>query len=100
MCIRDSYNTWRGINQRKAKTMRPNTLEAVGYYCDPTIEALKINRIETGIQRLFDIEVEDTNSYLIDGIISHNTVNVPSDMSFEEFKGVYEYAYDLSLIHI
>ena len=57
MCIRD----------------RPNTLEAVGYYCDPTIEALKINRIETGIQRLFDIEVEDTNSYLIDGIISHNT---------------------------
>lgn len=42
------------------------------------------------------IDVQAEAQYWVDQSIS-KTVNVPSDMSFEEFKGVYEYAYDLGL---
>lgn len=58
-----------------------------------TITALEgLGRIE-----LCDIEVADSHDYLVSGIWSHNTINVPTDYPFEDFKDIYMYGYEKGL---
>jgi len=57
----------------------------------------KITKIKYGIDDIYDIEVEDSHDYLIDGVVSHNTVNVPKDYPFEDFKAIYEKAWNYKL---
>jgi hypothetical protein len=61
------------------------------------IYSLKVTAIEYGQSELYDIEVEDTHSYLIDGLISHNTINIATDYPFEKFKDIYQYGYEKGL---
>lgn len=61
------------------------------------VEVLTVKRVERGCCDLYDIEVEGSHSYLIDGVISHNTINVPSDISFERFRDIYALAYKSGL---
>lgn len=42
---------------------------------------------------VYDVEVEDRHDYLVGGVWSHNTINLPTNTSFEEFKDVYVQAY-------
>lgn len=51
---------------------------------------IEIKEIENSCSEVYDIEVEDTHSYLIDGIISHNTINVPTEYTFEQTKEIYD----------
>jgi len=57
----------------------------------------RIERIETGINEIYDIEVKDSHDYLIDGVVSHNTVNIPADYPYEDFKNLYIYAWKSGL---
>lgn len=58
---------------------------------------LEVADINYGVTELYDIEVEDTHSYLINGAISHNTINVATDIPFDEFKDIYMYGYEKEL---
>lgn len=91
------YCSWRSIRQRDQEWARPSTLDLCGFEADPNTEILKVQEIEYGFAPLYDIEVKDSHSYLIDGVISHNTINVPSDISFEEFEDLYRYAHEKGL---
>lgn len=51
-----------------------------------------------GTKKVYDIEVEDTHSYLINGIVSHNTVNLPNEYPYEDFKNLYMNVYDSKTI--
>lgn len=51
---------------------------------------IEIKEIENSCSEVYDIEVEDTHSYLIDGVISHNTINVPTEYTFEQTKEIYD----------
>jgi ribonucleoside-diphosphate reductase alpha chain len=64
---------------------------------DNNKEVLKITKIEESENELYDIEVENTHSYLIDGIISHNTINCKTDIPFDEFQNVYDLAHENKL---
>lgn len=46
---------------------------------------------------MFDIEVENTHTYLIDGIVSHNTHNLAPGTTFEQYKDLFMMAYDKGL---
>ena len=46
---------------------------------------------------LFDLEVSNTHTYLINGIVSHNTTNIPVDYPYEDFKEVYMTAWKKEL---
>ncbi len=87
------YYAWRNINQRNHKSVKPQTLANFALYDSKTIEALKVQSIEYVVEDLYDIEVEEVHSYLVGGVISHNTVNCPTNLSFEDFKKVYDFAY-------
>ncbi len=73
------------------------------YYYLLSIDMNTVNKNETSLLRiieiknskneLYDIEVEETHDYVINGIYSHNTINCPSDISFEDFKDLYMYAW-------
>jgi len=49
----------------------------------------KITSIERCQAHVYDIEVEESHDYLIDGVVSHNTVNCPEDYPFEDFQDIY-----------
>ena len=57
----------------------------------------QIAEITTGTNEIYDIEVKDSHDYLIDGVVSHNTVNVPGDYPFEDFKSIYDTAWNNKL---
>lgn len=57
----------------------------------------KVTSKEDSESEVYDIEVEDTHSYLIDGVISHNTINMPYNISVEDVKNAYILAHDLGL---
>ncbi len=46
---------------------------------------------------MYDIEVENTHSYLIGGIISHNTLNLPPGTTREDYNKLFLYAYKKGL---
>lgn len=49
-----------------------------------SIKEIENIQIETS-----DIEVEDEHSYIANGFISHNTINLPSNIPFDDFKALY-----------
>jgi ribonucleoside-diphosphate reductase alpha chain len=60
--------------------------------------SVRISNIEdVGNKEVYDIEVEETHSYLINGLISHNTANVPTDYPFEDFKEIYIKGWQMGL---
>ena len=58
---------------------------------------VKITHIFNNKNEVYDIEVEESHDYLIDGVVSHNTVNVPAEYPFEDFKQIYAKAHELGL---
>lgn len=57
----------------------------------------KVVDIQQSQNEIYDIEVEGTHDYLIDGVISHNTVNIPVDYPFEDFQNLYMEAWEAGL---
>ena len=57
----------------------------------------KITDLELSHGEVYDIEVEESHDYLVDGIVSHNTVNVPGDYPYEQFKDLYMQAWKCGL---
>ena len=58
---------------------------------------LRIESVELGRAEVYDIEVEESHDYLIDGLVSHNTVNVAADYPYEDFKELYMRAWKSGL---
>jgi ribonucleoside-diphosphate reductase alpha chain len=57
--------------------------------------AYKVTEVEdVGERELYDIEVEESHQYLVNGMISHNTCNFPNEASREDMDEVYRYIYD------
>lgn len=89
-CSHPSYSTLRGIRQKGYTTMRECTLSQFNINVDHTIKVLRVTDIKDSESNVYDIEVEDSHSYLINGIVSHNTINVPESATFEQTKDIYK----------
>lgn len=50
---------------------------------------------DAGLVDLYDIEVEQAHEYVVNGIISHNTINFPHDATPDQVREAYELAYSL-----
>lgn len=93
-----------GYNTRKGWIARDNVVCREQQYLsnfkdipDKDFIYYRIERIETGINEIYDIEVKDSHDYLIDGVVSHNTVNIPADYPYDQFKDLYMYAWKSGL---
>ena len=40
---------------------------------------VKVESVQAGHAHTYDIEVEDAHSYVVNGLVSHNTINAPND---------------------
>ena len=83
-----SYSSYRMIHQGLVDSIQENVANNLGIP-NNGFYVLKVASIEESMNEVYDIEVENTHSYLIDGIVSHNTINIPTDYSFEDTKEVY-----------
>lgn len=68
---------------RMAKT---NTLNELNIKYDKSIYFSKVTSVRDSESLVYDIEVGSTNSYLVNNIISHNTIGAPTDTTVREIK--------------
>ena len=52
---------------------------------------------ETGVQMVYDVSVPVTHAFVGNGIVNHNTVNVPNDASPEDIASTYLEAWNLGI---
>lgn len=91
------YRAWLAIRNRGATIAKRKTLEGLGCELDPQLRATKVTCVEDSTSQVFDLEVEGNHSYLISGLISHNTVNEPKDATPELSKYVYDKTWQLGV---
>ncbi len=52
---------------------------------------------DSGTQLVYDISVPATHTFIGNGILNHNTINMPNDASVEDVKAAFKMAYNLGL---
>jgi ribonucleoside-diphosphate reductase alpha chain len=84
----------KALRQRGHSWCKNTTAEALGWPTDTL--AYKVTAIEdAGLVDLYDIEVEQAHEYVVNGIVSHNTINFPHEATPEQVREAYELAYSL-----
>lgn len=98
--INHSYKSFNTRRNKNKDSMRSNSkiLKKIDY--DTAVYFIKIKNIEDSENFLYDIEVENTHSYLISNIISHNTINFPNDAKLEDINNCYIEAYKRGIIGV
>jgi ribonucleoside-diphosphate reductase alpha chain len=78
------FSNLRSLQERKPDYCLARTLEKLDVpLVDPNEYLVKIESIQRGEAATFDIEVEDAHSYIVNGLVSHNTINAPNDDTIE-----------------
>lgn len=54
----------------------------------------KVKSISTGQEKVYDLHVPKENSFLTNGFISHNTVNLPTSATLEDVRRIFMMAYE------
>ena len=98
-CKDKNYYNFRNIRKSllKSNFVRASLLRNLNLLSmvDGDLSGLRVtDKQYTGKKEMYDIEVENTHSYLLGGFISHNTLNLPKGTSFEDYKKIFMYAYE------
>ena len=88
------YSNLRYIKKCHPKYVWDYVLDKLGVEYDKNTYLLKVTNIDESQNEVYDIEVEDSHSYLLDGIISHNTCNLPESATESDVYKAYWLAYD------
>lgn len=91
------YRNFNYIKKNKPKVVFSNVLDKLGIEYDKTIYFTKITDITNSESEVYDIEVENTHSYLINGIVSHNTINAPENATKDELFDLLIKAWELDI---
>ncbi len=90
------YSNLRWLKQSKRNYCWNTVAEELGLQIISSVE--KVARIEdVGEVPLYDIEVDNAHTYLVNGIVSHNTVNLPNSATTEDIERIYLLANELKL---
>jgi ribonucleoside-diphosphate reductase alpha chain len=88
------YSNLRWLKQSKREYCWNTVAESLNLEVISDVE--KIASVEDiGIIPLYDIEVKTSHTYLVNGIVSHNTINFPNEATQEDIKDAYLLAYEL-----
>lgn len=78
----------RGLKTRGSRIIRANTAIKSKLSYRPVRRVRLITDI--GNKKVFDISLDTKDhTYLVNGLITHNTCNLPAEYPFDEFKGLY-----------
>jgi ribonucleoside-diphosphate reductase alpha chain len=86
------YKNLKSVRQRGVPVVYNTTADRLGW---PTeILAHRVVEVEeVGEVEMYDIEVEEVHRYVVNGLISHNTINLPNHASVEDVEEAYSEAY-------
>ncbi|GAH16934.1 unnamed protein product, partial [marine sediment metagenome] len=83
-----NYRTHLYMRQQNSVTCFEKTLEKFNIEPERNTHYIKVTSIEESESEVFDIEVEGCHSYTVNGIVSHNTINLPKETTEEELSGL------------
>ena len=93
------YSAFNSIRQRQPQNCDNRTAERMGGSSEASV--LRVTTVEdAGILSLYDIEVEDAHEYVVNGIVSHNTINLPNSATLEDVEQAYLLAWNLGCLGI
>ncbi len=93
------YSALRAIRQSGRLNCDNRTAERLGWPIDTPV--FRVTAVEdAGIISLYDIEVEDAHEYVVNGIVSHNTINLPNSATYDDVRDAYRLAWDLGCLGI
>jgi transposase len=81
--------------RNKTKLVRNTVLQRYNIPYHAGVKFVKITDISYGVAELYDIEVEEAHSYTVNGIISHNTINMPPTATQADIAKSYKLAHKL-----
>ncbi|KHG66602.1 ribonucleoside-diphosphate reductase [Thermus sp. 2.9] len=86
------YNNLKSVRDRGVSHVYNRTADRLGW---PTeVLAFRVVAVEdAGEVEMYDIEVEDVHRYVVNGIISHNTINLPHEATVADVEAAYTEAY-------
>jgi ribonucleotide reductase alpha subunit len=91
-----NYSAARNLWQRNLSYCTQDLAEKLGLRVLGKVS--KIGTIEhLGKVAMYDVEVAQTHNYLVSGIVSHNTINLPSNATVDDIMGAYIGAYDMNI---
>jgi ribonucleoside-diphosphate reductase alpha chain len=86
------YSAFRSIRQRQARSCDNITAQRFGWPTETPV--FRVTAVEdAGVVALYDIEVEDAHEYVVNGIVSHNTINLPNAATREDVARAYMQAW-------
>lgn len=86
------YSHLKSVRRQGANVVFDTTADRLGW---PTeILAYRVVEVEeVGEVEMYDIEVEEVHRYVVNGILSHNTINLPGSATLEDVQAAYLEAY-------
>ncbi|MHA1836260.1 MAG: LAGLIDADG family homing endonuclease [Candidatus Odinarchaeia archaeon] len=88
------YSNLRSLKQRKAIYCWDKTAKELGLKIIGDVEKV-VSREHLGSIPMFDVEVEESHDYIVNGIVSHNTVNLPHNATPHDVELIYFKAFEL-----
>lgn len=76
------------------KYCKESTCEKNGLHYNYSTFLRRVTDITHSSANVYDIEVANTHTYCIGGVISHNTINLPKESTVQDVMDAYLYAYE------
>ncbi|GAB5603402.1 hypothetical protein FJNA_19280 [Thermus sp. FJN-A] len=86
------YSNLKSVRHRGVQVVYNTTADRLGWPTD--LLAHRVVEVEeVGEVEMYDIEVEEVHRYVVNGLISHNTINLPHEATVADVEAAYLEAY-------
>jgi ribonucleoside-diphosphate reductase alpha chain len=93
------YGALRSIKQRQPQNCDNRTAMRLGW--NDSVPVYRVTTVEdAGVIPLYDIEVEDAHEYTVNGVVSHNTINLPNSATRDDVQQAYMQAWNSGCLGI
>jgi ribonucleoside-diphosphate reductase alpha chain len=86
------YSAVRAIRQRGRAYCLSTTASRLGWSIDTPVHRV-VSVEDAGLVDMYDIEVAESHAYVVNGMVSHNTINFPTEALVEDVAHSYMLAY-------
>jgi ribonucleoside-diphosphate reductase alpha chain len=102
----DATQAWRNVMDARTRSISWETarqvfetfgVEELRPIVQNNIHFVMVRSIEDGYEEVFDLYVPDSNAFLGNSVVNHNTVNMPNDATVDDIAEIYMQGWKLGL---